>query len=96
MKMYKYHFTPDTKHTVFIMYEEHNGYYLSYSYEDYDGSHVKSFVTCNFKDEVDTDVRQSLNYTFREKFDYAVMVNAIPDAMVEIACNAIDKYFKLC
>ena len=46
--MYKYHFTLETKHTVFIMYEEHNGYYLSYSYEDYNGSDVKCFVTCNF------------------------------------------------
>jgi hypothetical protein len=80
--MYKYNFSGETKHTTFFMYE------------DYEGAHVKSFVSSNLKDEVDVDLRQRLNYVFREQFDIETSENNIPIHIVEIACNSIDGYFR--
>lgn len=91
--MYKYHFTDESKHTAFFMYEEYNGFFITFSYEDYAGRDVKSFVSSNLKDEADI-VRQQLNYIFREQFDIETAENNVPEYIVKIACNAIDGYFR--
>ena len=92
--MYKYHFTDESKHTAFFMYEEYNGFFITFSYEDYAGRDVKSFVSSNLKHEVDVDLRQLLNYIFREQFDIETAENNVPESIVKIACNAIDGYFR--
>lgn len=93
--MYKYHFIESTKHSVFIIYEEFDGYFLHYSYEDYGGKQIKSFVTSNLPDEVDCKtISYTSNYLFREKFDIGVVENNVPDNIVEYACNDIERYFR--
>jgi hypothetical protein len=76
------------------MYEEYEGYFITFSYEDYAGLDVKSFISSNLKDEADSELRQQLNYIFREQFDIETAENNVPESIVKIACNAIDSYFR--
>ena len=99
--MFKYQFTGENKHSMIVLYIEHKDYFLTYFYEDYEGSYVTNVVSSNIlplnisvdnNDYHSDNVIQLRNIFLQKYIDLSDNSN-IPDHIINAVRIEILKYF---